>query len=242
VHALPPAFWDGLLGSLGPLVLRQSAGDKMYKWTERATARCEDDFRREVAAIWRPRDVMASTLGVEPAAPTPPAELTTFAERAMYLDTVGYLPDDILTKVDRASMATSLEVRTPFLDRTVLAFAWRLPLTMKVSGKRGKIVLRNVLARYLPAEMIERPKRGFAVPVGEWLKTDLRDWAEDLLSPAALAADGLFNVAAVRGVWGEHLSGSRNWDRRIWTLLMFQAWRAEQAPPQSARPMLAQTH
>ena len=153
-----------------------------------------------------------------------PAGLDSFAERAMYLDSRYYLPDDILAKVDRASMGVSLECRAPFLDRQVFDFAWRLPMAMKIKGGQGKHVLRRVLDRYVPRHLIERPKQGFAIPVGRWLRGPLRDWGESLLSAERLKSDGLFDAATVRKAWDEHQSGRRDHDTRLWVVLMAQAW------------------
>jgi len=147
----------------------------------------------------------------------------------MLHDTCHYLPDDVLAKVDRASMGVSLEVRVPLLDRRVFDFAWRLPLSMKIADGQGKRVLREVLYRHVPRALIDRPKQGFAVPVGAWLRGELRDWAEDLLDARRLEQDGWLAAAPVRACWQEHLSGRRNWDTRLWTVLMFQAWLREQA-------------
>jgi asparagine synthase (glutamine-hydrolysing) len=140
-----------------------------------------------------------------------------------YLDAVTYLPDDILTKVDRASMAVSLEARVPLLDHRVAAFAFNLPRHLRFDGSTGKILLRRVLARYLPRHLFERPKTGFGIPIGEWLRGPLREWAEDLLHPAALAASGL-TPEPVRRTWSQHLGGGFNRETEIWTVLMYQAW------------------
>jgi len=142
---------------------------------------------------------------------------------------MGYLPDDVLTKVDRASMAVSLEVRVPLLDHRVIEYAWRLPTDRLIGDGKGKRPLRAVLARHLPPKMFERPKMGFGVPIGAWLSGPLREWAEDLLSPQSLAADGLLNADTIRARFAEHMSGRRNWQHALWTVLQFQAWRREQS-------------
>jgi hypothetical protein len=131
-------------------------------------------------------------------------------ERMMYLDTLHYLPGDILTKVDRASMAVSLEARVPFLDPAVVALAWRLPLAWKVRAGQGKWILREVLARHVPRALFERPKRGFAVPIDQWLRGPLRDWAEALLEPQRLAEGGYFHPAPIRAAWQAHLAGGQD--------------------------------
>jgi asparagine synthase (glutamine-hydrolysing) len=150
-------------------------------------------------------------------------------DRFMYCDTTMYLPDDILVKVDRAAMAVSLETRIPMLDHRVAEFAWRLPEEMRLQNGSGKWILRQLLGRYLPNELIDRPKRGFSVPVAEWLRGPLRGWADGLLDEDRLRSEGILDVALVRDAWSEHLAKTSDHERLVWNVLMFQAW-AERAP------------
>jgi asparagine synthase (glutamine-hydrolysing) len=219
--------WDTLARSLPHRFKPSHAGDKIRKG---AALLGDDDplemYRRVVSytpeparflpGVTEPADVI-ERLGTETRG------LDTVAKLRL-LDTMTYLPDDILTKVDRASMAVGLEARVPLLDHRVVEFAWRLPSDRLIANGEGKRPLRAVLARYVPKALVDRPKTGFGIPVGEWLKGPLRPWAEDLLSPAALA-DGLFDQAAVRRWFDEFLSGRRNSQHGLWAILQFQAWR-----------------
>lgn len=144
--------------------------------------------------------------------------------KMMFMDFIGYLPNDILTKVDRAAMAIGLETRIPFLDLEVITFAWRLPLSMKVEAGRGKLILRKLVNQYVPTEIMERPKQGFGLPIGDWLRELLRPWAEEFLSESRLRSDGFFDVAKVRALWNGHLSSRHKGQPRIWQILMFNAW------------------
>lgn len=150
--------------------------------------------------------------------------LNNLAHQMMLNDSLTYLPDDILVKVDRAAMGVSLETRVPMLDKDVIEFAWQLPLSMKIRNGKGKWILRQVLSKYIPTEMIERPKQGFSIPLDIWLRGPLVDWAESLLNEQAVNKTGILDAASVQKKWKEHLSGKRNWQHQLWSLLMLQSW------------------
>lgn len=227
--ALSPAALDRMVGALGGLAPRElaggRAGEKLHKLAGLLPAADQAAFHRAMLSYWPDPDrVVLGSQASAPADPLAGHHDLWFAERAMLVDTLHYLPDDILAKVDRASMGVSLEARVPLLDHRVFEFAWRLPMAMKISGGQGKQVLRDVLYRHVPAAIIDRPKQGFAVPIGQWLRGELRTWAEALIEPARLRREGYFEPEAIQRCWLEHQSGQRNWDTRLWTVLMFQAW------------------
>jgi asparagine synthase (glutamine-hydrolysing) len=164
----------------------------------------------------------------------PPLRSLSEIERMMALDLLGYLPDDILVKVDRAAMAVSLETRVPFLDHRVVEFAWRIPFAYKVRGGTTKWVLRQVLHRHVPQELIDRPKMGFGIPLNEWLRGPLRDWAEALLDQRRLSEEGYLRPEPIRRTWGAHLSGRVDMQYQLWGVLMFQSWLEQYGSPSAA--------
>jgi asparagine synthase (glutamine-hydrolysing) len=227
--ALPSSGWDALARPLG--VVRP--GEKLHKLARALkNTRHIDDLYRNLVSEWQdPASLVLGEHGQplqEPASlladPLPGTGTEADVLRMMYRDAISYLPDDILCKVDRASMAVSLETRVPFLDHRVAELAWRLPLHMKVRGNESKWALRQVLYKHVPRELVERPKAGFAIPVGEWLRGSLREWAENLLNEQRLQSEGYFYPASIRQTWAEHLSGRYDWTPRLWAVLMFQAW------------------
>lgn len=232
--ALAPQRWDEIFAAVQPILPRRLRatlpGDKLQKLAGVLACSSLEEMYRGLISQGEPE---SAVLG----ASEPPTALTDhgqwadvsdFTQRMMFLDLVSYLPDCILAKVDRASMAVSLEARVPLLDHRVTEFAWTLPLVMKIRNGQGKWPLRRVLDKYVPKELIERPKMGFGVPIDVWLRGPLRDWAENLLSDSRLRQEGYFDPAPIRQKWAEHVSGRRNWQYSLWGVLMFQAWLTEQ--------------
>jgi asparagine synthase (glutamine-hydrolysing) len=220
---VPPAFWSSAARILGRDVA-PNFGSKVQKGLRVAAhAHHFEDVYESFLDEWsqEPSPVRGSR-GVDPyaLAAVPASE----SVQMMACDAVTYLPDDILCKVDRAAMAVSLETRVPFLDHRVAALAARIPVTMKLEGGVGKTILRELLYREAPRQLFDRPKAGFAVPVGEWIKGPLRPWAEELLDPRAMASEGYLDPAIVHKRWRQHLAGQRDSTPALWAVLMFQAW------------------
>lgn len=222
-----PDFWNNYVGSF-PIANRyKNFGDKVHKGANVLSANTIDELYLLLVSQWtEPESVVID-------AREPPVQLTNFdrnsnklseIEQMMLLDGLSYLPDDILVKIDRAAMSVSLETRVPFLDHKIAEFAWSLPQHLKLRNGQTKWILRQVLGRYVPHELFHRPKMGFAVPIGNWLRGPLRDWAHSLLCPLKLKEDGFFEPSIVLKKWTDHLSGSQNWEHQLWPILMFQSW------------------
>jgi asparagine synthase (glutamine-hydrolysing) len=211
-----------------------SVGDKLHKGAGVMAAGSVDDLYQGMVAMGWPDPKMIVRGLSDYTSPMQMPDMPDLSdvERMMALDALNYLPDDILTKVDRAAMGVSLEARVPFLDHRVVEFAWRLPMEYKLRRENGALVtkwaLRQVLYRHVPKALIERPKVGFGVPLEHWLRGPLRDWAEDLFSEERIKREGYLNPAPIRKKWAEHLSGQRNNQHALWCVLMFQAWLAAQ--------------
>lgn len=232
-EAIPPRVWDrvGIAADrLLPATRRGFiTGNRVHKLATVLDLGGVDAMYARLVSTWPDPGGLVRG-GREPELPwrVVDARFANPANRMMLLDLLGYLPDDILTKVDRASMGTSLEVRAPLLDHRLVEFAWRLPLRQKIRGNESKWLLRRVLERYVPRSMFERPKHGFGPPIDAWLRGPLREWAEDLLSEEKLRREGFFDPAPVRSALWEHLQGRRNRQYQLWTVLMFQAWLDQQ--------------
>ena len=225
--ALSPATWDWLFG-LAPSGIRpRMAGDKMHKFAN-VIGEDEVGYYRHLISQWDGAWTLVKGASEPKGLYDDPALTRRFGNHTQwmqFIDTLTYLPDDILTKVDRASMAVSLEARVPMLDHRVVEFSWALPMAMKLRNGQGKWLLRQLLYRHVPKALIERPKMGFGVPINEWLRGPLKAWCEDLLEPDALEHSGYLDPAPIQAKWREHLDGHRNWQYFLWNVLMFEAWR-----------------
>lgn len=228
ITSVSPNAWERLGRVSGGLMpdLAQ-LGDKLHKGAGVLASGSVDELYLGLVSQWQNPDSVV-IMGEEP--PTllrgnvPELKGLTDVDRMMALDLLTYLPDDILTKVDRAAMGVSLETRVPFLDHRVVEWAWRLPQTMKLRDGQTKWILRQVLYKHVPQALMERPKMGFGIPIGVWLRGPLRDWAEALLDQSRLESEGYLHPVQIRQKWLEHLSGKRNWQYQLWNVLMFQSW------------------
>lgn len=226
--SVSPEVWNKILSQIVSMPL---PGDKIHKLANILPAKSAEDFYFHLVTHWH--DIDTIVIGAkDPVAPVEHKSLGlnlgSIEQNMMYLDSISYLPDDILPKLDRAAMGVSLETRIPFLDHHVVEFAFKLPLSMKIRNGEGKWILKKVLDGYIPRELMERPKMGFGVPIDLWLRGPLRDWAESLLDESRLKKEGFFHAESIRKKWNEHLSGRRNWQNHLWDVLMFQAWLEDQ--------------
>ncbi len=221
-----PDRWDNMAALLPAGTRPRQAGDKLHKLARLLSVDDRAGLYPSLAVQWPLADAPVVGVADDPAMLFAEDEsgLSDDAARMQLRDMLTYLPGDILTKVDRATMAVGLEARVPLLDHRVVELAWRLPLADRLGEGTTKLTLRRILHRHVPRELVERPKSGFAVPIHDWLRGPLRDWAEDLLSEQALAGDGVFNVPPIRRLWAEHLSGQANRQYALWPVLMYQAW------------------
>lgn len=229
---VPSATLNQLAGLLGSRIGIALPGDKLHKVGRRLyNARTQDDFYVSLVSEWMEFEPMV----IDSVVPSNLMEdrsrwprLSDPVATMMVMDGLTYLPDDILVKVDRASMAVSLETRAPFLDRDLMEFAWSLPMSMKLRDGKGKWLLRQLLNRHVPRALVERPKMGFAIPLDDWLRGPLREWAEALLAEGRLRREGYFDPAPIRATWGRHVRGEGSFGYRLWSVLMFQAWLEQQ--------------
>jgi len=234
LKSVSPPTWDALFGAMGRVlpgkVTKRSPGDKLHKLANVLDVKNRETMYLNLVSHWKDPSSVVRHASEPPTVITDRsswARLSDFTELMMYLDQVSYLQDDILVKLDRASMGVSLEARVPLLDHRVVEFAWRVPLSMKIRDGQSKWLLRQLLDRYVPRELVERQKMGFGVPIGDWLRGPLRDWAESLLAERRLEEEGFFNPGPIRKKWEEHILGKRSWQHYLWDVLIFEAWLEE---------------
>lgn len=230
MSSLSPNAWNIIANSINSIIPKSlrlnNPGEKIHKAAKVMTNKEFDDFYLSLVTHCKPKEIVIGNYEENPVLNYKKSDFKLFddVEKMMMIDTMTYLPDDILVKVDRASMAVSLESRIPFLDHRIVDFAWRIPQSMKINNNKSKWILRQILQKYVPQNLIERPKMGFSVPIDSWLRGPLRDWAESLLDENRLKHDGFFHPEPIRSKWQEHLSGRKNWQHFLWNVLMFQSW------------------
>ncbi len=243
LYRLSPSQWDQVFNILFSIIPRKYRfsipGEKAHKLADIVSLKDGIDFYKRLISQWpSPESVV---IGAEEPNLFSNNKLNMFQsmknieEWMMAIDAQTYLPDDILVKVDRAAMANSLETRVPFLDHQIVELAWQLPLSYKIRGGQGKWLLRQILNKYVPKNLIERPKMGFGVPLASWLRGALKDWAECLLDEDRLRQEGFFDPSPIRSMWEQHLSGRYNRQYYLWPILMFQAWLQEEKNAFSSR-------
>ncbi len=230
--SLTPSTWEGIIQKISfllpPLFKTARPGDRIYKLAASLLFSRRSDLYLWLVSHWREPAHLVLGVDQEPVNIFDRGQCISvghdFLQEMQYWDLTYYLPDDLLTKVDRASMAVALEARVPLLDHRVVEFAWRLPLPFKVKKGRGKRILRKILSRYVPERLFERPKMGFGVPIDSWLRGPLKDWAEDLLNEERIRKEGYLNPIPIREKWLEHQSGKQNWQYHLWDVLMWESW------------------
>ncbi len=232
LQLVSPEHWDKLAKPFASLIKQNMVGNKVHNLSNRLiNVKTLDDLIVSLTSEWNEQPnvvIRAEHTDSFINQPSLWPKIDDLASRIMFVDSMTYMPDDILVKVDRAAMAVSLETRAPFLDHRVAELAWTLPISMKIQNGIGKHVLKQVLYKFVPQHLIDRPKMGFGIPLDKWLREELRDWAEALLAPERLKQEGYFDIAMVRDAWQAHLSGRKNYGHRLWSVLMFQAWLQEQ--------------
>jgi asparagine synthase (glutamine-hydrolysing) len=225
IRSRPPQTWTALLRRLLPGMKTPQAGDKLYKLADILKLDRRDVYR-SLISIWQyPEDLVIDSKEHAPAGDGifPPG-CSSQLEQMQYLDTVSYLPDDILTKLDRASMAVSLEARVPLLDHRLVEHAWSLPRSLLIRHNKPKWILRQILYNYVPRPLVERSKMGFGIPLDSWLRGPLREWAASLLEHGKIRSQAYLDAELIRQKWDEHQAGRRNWQYQLWNVIMFQAW------------------